>query len=627
MNRLNIIVLFFLLIFFNNCSAQSLDKNSFFKKNYSKKEVRITMRDGIKLFTSIYSPKDKNEKHPIIIWRTPYSCYPYGESNFPSRRLNSFYHFVKEGYIIVFQDVRGRFMSEGQYVNMRPYIPNKSSSTQIDETTDTYDTVDWLVNNVDNNNGNVGLWGISYPGFYAAMASIDAHPAVKAVSPQAPIADWFIDDDMHHNGAFSLLLYFNFFDVFGLPHDGQTKKWPKGLDYPSPDAYTFFKNLGPLKSINENYFKHNIPFHDSTINHPNYDYFWQKRNTLPHFKNIKPAVLVVGGWFDGEDLYGALQTYQSIEDKNKINNNHLVMGPWVHGGWTRTDGSKLGDMDFGFNTSQYYINNIELPFFNHFLKGEELENFPEAFIFNTVDNKFHKFNQYPPKNIKHSKLFLKDNQSLGFTPDLSDQQEYDEYLSDPFKPVPYTSKILDSQRFYNKEYMVEDQRFASSRPDVLVYETNPLEEDVTLIGGINATLFVSTTSTDADWVVKIIDVFPDDEMNPKPNPKGIEMGGYQMLVRGEIMRGKYRNSYEHPKPFVPNKVTKVTIRLNDICHTFKKEHKIMIQIQSSWFPLFDSNPQTFTNIYKADESDFKKAFHRVYHTKNYPSNISFNILK
>lgn len=611
---------------FTGCT-NSQSGHSYFTEHYKKSEVMIKMRDGIKLFTSIYKPKDSSKKQPIILWRTPYSCSPYGEDKFTKRRLSSILHFIKENYIIVFQDVRGKFLSEGKYVNMRPYIPNKIDNNTTDESTDAYDTIEWLVNNVENNNGRVGIWGISYPGFYAAMSAIDAHPALKAVSPQAPIADWFIGDDMHHNGAFTLLLNFNFFDVFGLPRDELSTEWPEELEYPSPDAYNFFLDLGPLKNINEHYFKNTIPFFDSSSAHPDYDYFWQKRNTLPHFKDIKPAVMTVGGWYDGEDLYGALQTYASIEKNNNVNKNYLVMGPWPHGGWSRGRGEKFGDMNFGFETGTYYVQNIELPFFDYYLKGKDDHNLPEAYIFNTGQNKWIKFDKYPPKNLIKKQLYFYPDQVLHFERQKFNNTTFDTYISDPKKPVPYTAKFLDSKTFYNREYMVEDQRFASSRPDVLVYETENLTEDLTIAGPLNAELFVSTSGTDADWVVKLIDVFPDGAPDPKPNLNNVEMGGYQMLVRGEIMRGKYRNSYENPQPFTPNEITKVNIVLNDICHTFKKDHKIMVQIQSSWFPLFDINPQTFVNIFTAEEKDFVKAINKIYFGKKYPSNISFGILE
>ncbi|MBK8943883.1 MAG: CocE/NonD family hydrolase [Ignavibacteriae bacterium] len=616
----------FLSIISSNSTFSINDDSLFFAQNYDKQEITIKMRDGINLFTAIYLPKNKTEKQPIIIWRSPYSCQPYGKQNYFTRSLNTFLHFIKNNYIIVIQDVRGRFMSEGNFVDMRPHIPNKMNNSQVDESSDAYDTIEWLVKNVENNNGNVGVWGISYPGFYAAMAAIDAHPNLKAVSPQAPIADWFIADDMHHYGALSLTMTFNFFNQFGVTRNELTKIWPDGVNFNSPDAYNFYLKLGSLKNINKLYFKNNIAFWDSVISHPNYDFYWQEKNTLPHFNNIKPAILTVGGWFDGEDLYGAINTYQSIERKNSKIDNNLVLGPWPHGGWTRTDGNKFGDINLNSNTSKFYVDSIELPFFNYYLKNEGKLNLAEAYIFETGKNIWNKFDQYPPQNIAEINLYLNSENAITFSYPQNSKIIFDEYISDPNKPVPYTSKFIDAKDYYYKEYLNEDQRFASTRQDVLVYETEILQNDFSIVGPIETELFVSTSGTDSDWIVKVIDVFPDSTKDIKIGDTEIEMGGYQMLVRGEILRGKYRNSLEFPEPFSPNEITKVKIYLNDACHTFKKGHKIMIQIQSSWFPLFDRNPQKFIDIYNADESDFQKATQRIYFSKNYPSKIKLNKL-
>ena len=607
-----ILVYFLLSLFVFSCSPTA-QENKFLEENYTKKEYRIEMRDGIKLFTAVYSPKDTSVKYPIIIWRTPYSIGPYGEDKFSVYRRYTWQHFIDEKYIIVFQDVRGRFMSEGDFVNMTPYIPEKKSKKDIDETTDTYDTVDWLVKNVPNNNGNVGLWGISYAGFYAAMAGIDAHPAVKAISPQAPIANWFSNDDWHHNGAFAVGSGFPFMHVFGVKREGLVQTWPEEFNFGTKDGYSFYLNLGPLRNINERYFHHEIPFWDDLMKHGTYDDFWKARNSLPHFNNVKPAVLVVGGWFDAENLYGALHTYSSIEEKNPENKNYLVMGPWIHGGWVRTEGSSLGDIRFGSETGDYYVKNIELPFFNYYLKGKGELHLPEAYVFETGSNKWQEYDSWPPANIKNVSLYLNENNSLSFEAPMTGNG-FDEYISDPAKPVPYTSKItLD----YPKPYMVEDQRFAACRPDVLVYKTDVLENDFTFAGSATADLFVSTTGTDADWVVKLIDVFPADSASTD----SVVYSEYQMMVRGNILRGKFREGLETPKPFVPGKVTNIKFDLLDIDHTFKKGHRIMVQVQSSWFPLFDLNPQKFVDIYNAKEEDFQKATQRVYFSKQYPSRI------
>lgn len=617
---------FFYLIFLITYSFLNAQGIEWIKENYSKKEYRIEMRDGVKLFTSVYTPKDTTKVYPILMVRTPYTVSPYGENNFP-QILGPNEEFAKEGYIFVFQDVRGKFMSEGEYENMRPYIPNKKSSKDVDETTDTYDTIDWLIKNVKHNNGKVGIWGISYPGFYAAMSLIDSHPALKAVSPQAPIADWFIGDDMHHNGALTLSMSFNFFKTFDQPRDSLTTKWKSIEHYDSPDMYNFFLKLGPLQNVNKKFFHNKLLFWNSILKHGIYDEFWKSRNNLPHFKNVKPAVLIVGGWYDSEDLYGPLNIYKSIEEKNSSNKTHLVIGPWSHGGWARSNGNSFGDFTFPDNTSEYYNKNILLPFFNYYLKDQGELNLPEVITYRTGSNQWISYDEWPPKNIEIKDLYLSSKGKLSWDKPTNKKLHFDEYISDPNKPVPYTAKFYDSQQMYFRNYMSEDQRFASTRTDVLVYETDPLENDITITGPIYADLYVSTTGTDADWVVKIIDVYPDGEKNPEPNPNNIEYGGYQRLIRYEIMRGKFRNSYEKPVPFIPNKITEIKMKLNDIDHTFLKGHKIMIQIQSSFFPFFDRNPQKFVDIYSAKEEDFQKAIHKVYFSKNYPSHIKFSIVK
>ncbi len=614
-----------LLLFIFIFSLLNAQGTEWIKENYTKKEYRIPMRDGIKLFTAVYIPKDTTKNYPILMVRTPYSVSPYGEDNYP-QTLGPNEDFAKDGYIFVYQDVRGKFMSEGEYVNMRPYIPNKKSNNDVDESTDAYDTIDWLIKNIKHNNGNVGIWGISYPGFYAAMSLIDSHPALKAVSPQAPIADWFIGDDMHHNGALTLSMSFNFFKTFDQPRESLTTKWKTIEPYDSPDMYNFFLKIGPIKNINEKFFHNKLPFWNSILQHGTYDEFWKSRNNLPHFRNVKPAVLIVGGWYDSEDLYGPLNIYKSIEEKNPFNKCHLIMGPWSHGGWARSNGNFFGDFSFPENTSEYYNKNILMPFFKYYLKNEGELNLLEVITYRTGINEWKFYNEWIPKNSETKFLYLTPKGKLSFEKPSNKKILFDEFISDPNKPVPYTSKFYDSKQMYLRTYMSEDQRFAASRPDVLVYESEPLEENVTIAGPIYADLYVSTTGTDADWIVKIIDVYPDGEENPEPNPNNVEYGGYQRLIRYEIMRGKFRNSYEKPEPFIPNKITEVKIKLNDIDHTFLKGHKIMVQIQSSFFPFFDRNPQKFVNIYSADEKDFQKAIHKVYFSKDYPSHIKFNII-
>jgi putative CocE/NonD family hydrolase len=592
------------------------------KANYTKTEQTIAMRDGVKLFTSIYVPKDKSKKYPIMLNRTPYSCAPYGPNDYKTSVGPSLL-FQKERYIFVYQDVRGKFMSEGDYVNMRPHIEGKKG-TETDESSDTYDTIDWLVKNVSNNNGRVGMWGISYPGFYAAMGTIDAHPALKASSPQAPIADWFIGDDFRHNGAVFLPHAFNFLSSFGLPRPNPTTNPPARFAHGTPDGYKFFLEMGPLANADKKHFKGEVAFWNEMMAHPNYDAFWQARNTLPHLKNIKPAVMTVGGWFDAEDLYGALNTYKSIERANPGIYNKLVMGPWFHGGWSRGDGGFLGNVRFGAETSVFYRNNIELPFFNCLLKDQCDHNLPEAFVFETGSNQWRSYDHWPPLNTEKKDLFFQGNGGLSFDRPAKTTAPFDEYISDPAHPVPYINGTAIGM---TREYMIDDQRFAATRPDVLVYQAGPLNEAVTAAGPIVVTLYVSTSGTDSDYVVKLIDVFPDNTPDNDPNPAGVKMGGYEMLVRGEPMRARFRNSFAKPEAMIPNRVTKVEFTLPDVNHSFQKGHQIMVQIQSSWFPLVDRNPQKSVDINKATETDFQKATERVYRSPQYGSHLSLNVLK
>src|ERR1035437_967290 len=598
-----------------SCLSKELKPEDYYEKH----EYFITMRDGTKLFTAVYSPRDKKEKYPILMMRTPYSISPYGEKAYPNT-LGPSILLAKEKYIFVYQDVRGRFMSEGEYVNIRPYIQNKKSNQDIDESSDTYDTIDWLVKNIDNNNGKVGLWGISYPGFYAAMSLLDSHPNLAAVSPQAPISDWFVGDDFHHNGAFFLSDYFHFFASFGVKRDSLIKEWPNPLRPEVEDGYKFYLNLGPLKNINEKYFDHEIAYWDEVSQHGTYDEYWKSRNTLQYFRNVKPAVLVTGGWFDSEDLYGSINTFKFVNNSSPENKNiFFTMGPWYHGGWARSSGEKLGDINFDSKTSEYYQENIELHFFNYYLKGKGEFNVSKVNVFQTGSNEWQFFNQWPPKNLEEKEIYFSDNQALEFSIPKG-TSTYEEYVSDPSNPVPYTSAIEYKS---THEFMDADQRFASKRNDVLTYQTNPQEDNVTFAGPITADLYLSTTGTDVDLIVKIIDVFPDNS----PSVGKIKMSSYQMMVRREIIRGKFRSSYEKPEPFIPGQVTRINYTLPDVDHTFLRGHRIMVQVQSSFFPMADMNPQMFTDIYKADASDYHKATNRLYHSTKYPSSIKFNMLK
>ncbi|MFC2090786.1 CocE/NonD family hydrolase [Bacteroidota bacterium] len=599
-------------------------EKSFVEENYTKAEYQVEMRDGVKLYTIVYIPKDKSQNYPILLNRTPYSIGPYGEDM--PRNLHPNLMLQEDLYIFAFQDVRGNFMSEGEFTDMRPVKTEYKNDQDTDETTDTWDTVDWLIKNIDNNNGKVGQSGVSYPGFYTVMGTINAHPAMVCTSPQAPISDWFLWDDMHHNGAFTFAMSFNFFQVFGQERPEPTTSWGERLEYPAPDAYNFFLDLGPVKNINENYLKGNIDFWNRFMEHPDYDDFWKDRSTLRHLKDIGPAVLTVGGWYDGEDLSGALHTYKSIEKNDPDAVNMLVMGPWVHGGWTNPTGNRYNKIPFHEENKYFYQDEIEYKFFSYYLKGEGEMDLPEAWIFETGSGKWRAYDSWPPEDTEQKKVYLHANKSLSDIPPLAAEDAYDEYISDPENPVPYTAVFQNCRSFYNSYYLSEDQRFASTRPDVLEYEGEVFEEDITIAGPVEVELYVSTSGTDADWVVKLIDVYPDTADNRGIDQRVTEVGGYQMLVRGDIFRGKYRNSFEEPVPFVPGEVSRVKFTLPDLNHCFLKGHKMMIQVQSSWFPLFDRNPQTFTDIYKCDEDAFQKATHRVYHTKEFPTHITVGVL-
>jgi len=593
------------------------------REHYTKKEHMVPMRDGVRLHTVIYSPKDESIAYPIMMLRTPYSCRPYGEDGVRSS-LGPSDVFARDGFIFVYQDVRGAWMSEGEFVNMRPHIDVKTGDQDVDESTDCYDTVAWLLEHIPNNNGRVGMWGISYPGFYAAASMIDAHPALVAVSPQAPIADWWYDD-FHHHGAFFLPHGFRFLSSFGHARPAPTTERPeRGFEFWTPDGYQFYLDMGPLKNANEKYLHGKIAFWNEIVAHPNYDEFWQSRNILPHLHHTAAASMIVGGWFDAEDLYGPLQIYREVERANIGVENTIVMGPWRHGGWARGSGESLGHVHFGSATSEFYQNEIEFPFFLHHLKGGPEPNLPEAFMFNTGVNEWRRFDVWPPE-AEERFLHVGARESLSFNPPRETASAFDEYISDPAKPVPFTEDVAQGM---TREYMTDDQRFAARRPDVLVYQTEALEEDITLAGPIIAELWVSTSGTDSDWIVKVIDVFPPDAEDTEATGERMHMGNYHMMVRSEVIRGRFRNSHEHPEPFTPNEPTYVELPLQDVLHTFRKGHCIQIQIQSTWFPLVDRNPQTFVpNIYLANESDFVKATQRVHRSAEHPSRLRVGLLR
>ncbi len=616
-----IIILIFLICIWGNITAQN-DKNNFVKENYNKFEHQITMRDGIKLFTIVYVPKDASEKnkYPFLMQRTCYSIAPYGVEY--ANHVGPSDFTMKEKYIFVYQDVRGRYMSEGTWTNMTPHIPKKNPKTDkaIDEASDTYDTIDWLIKNIKNNNGRVGQYGISYPGFYTIAGALSEHPALKASTPQAPISDFFFDD-FHHNGAF-LEEYFLTFPLFGIQHPKPTSEgwWEsKMIDRPgTKDGYKFYMDLGPLKN-GDKYYSDNF-FWKETVEHPNYDEFWQKRSILPHLKNVKHAMLTVGGWFDAEDLSGPLNIYKTLEKNNPGTFNILTMGPFGHGRWSRETGHTLhGDIYFGDSLATFYQREIEGKFFHHFLKEDEKTkvDLPEAYLFDTGKKMYKKFNEWPVKNAKKVDLYFQEGGKLDFK-NSEKENTFSEYISDPMKPVPMSEHETEMFGFTPFRYMSEDQRFVASRPDVLVFQTDVLENDITLGGEIMAKLKISTTGSDVDFFIKLIDVYPDSEPNHAFMPdKGKILGGYQQMVRSEIMRSRFRNSFEKPEPLIPNQITDVKFRLQDVLHTFKKGHKIMIQVQSTVFPLFDRNPQKYVeNIYKADNADFIKATQKIYHSSS-----------
>lgn len=600
-----------------NCSLaqEPLRGEAFVRANYTKQEVNIPMRDGVKLFTSIYTPKDTTKTYPILIQRTPYSCAPYGPDAYAGG-IGPSDHFSKAGYILVKQDVRGRFMSEGKFIQVTPHIEKKNGPKDVDESTDAYDTIEWLVKNVPNNNGRAGLYGISYPGFYSAAGMIDAHPALKAVSPQAPVADWFYDDFIHH-GAFFLAHAFRWLNGNAQDQNNPTTERSHPKPLPTIDGYKMFLEAGTIGEINKRYLKDSVPFWNDMMAHPNRDEFWKKRNILPHLKNVAPATMTVGGWYDAEDLYGTFNVYQAIEKQNPGVANTLVVGPWIHGGWAGGRGSQLGQMQFASDTATYYREKVEFPFFEKYLKEVDVAAPAEAIVFETGSNTWKAFDAWPPKEIERKKLYLREDFGLSFEAPGKVESGADAYLSDPDKPVPFTEQIANHMVV---EYMVEDQRFASQRPDVLTYQTEPLKEDLTIAGNLPVDLWVATTAGDADFVVKLIDVFPDS-LNPRDNP------GYQRMLRSEVFRGRFRNSYEKPEAFTPDEPAQIRFDLLDTLHTFKKGHRVMVQIQSSWFPLVDRNPQKWVaNIYEAKPEDFTKATHTLFRTTGRPTSIELPIL-
>jgi hypothetical protein len=597
------------------------------REHYTKYEYRIPMRDGVHLFTAVYVPKDQSQKWPFLFNRTPYSVGPYGVENYAQRLATL--ELMQAGYIFVNQDVRGRNMSEGKFVEESPYKDHKGPK-DTDETTDMYDSIEFLLKTVANNNGRVGIWGISYPGFYTAASIIDSHPAIKAASPQAPMVDLFRGDDAYHGGAFMLNANYGFYNFF-QPQKNPTEE-QKGLDirHNTSNGYELLLKAGNLQDIDRKLLEGRNPLFTDQSRHNTMDAFWKQRDLVPRMKNVHCAVLTVGGWFDAEDLQGPLSLYKAIGDLNPGTVNLLVEGPWVHGGWSRYEGHKLGNADFAQNTGDFYRAHILLPFFEKYLKDKTTEELPKAYVFETGTNVWRKYDAWPPAKAAKKKLYLTPGGGVSFA-EPSNAAGYDEYISDPNHPVPFVGyQTLDVPQ----EYMVSDQRFAETRPDVLVYQSEVLDEDVTIAGPVNPRLWVSTSGTDSDWVVKLIDVYPQKEPeerrrragNDVPVPE-TDLAGWEQLIRGEPFRGKFRHSWEKPEAFVPGKVEEIAFAMPDVNHTFRRGHRIMVQVQSSWFPLVDRNPQTFTEIPTAKPEEFKKATERVYHEKGHLSGIDVLVVE
>jgi putative CocE/NonD family hydrolase len=610
-------------------------KDEYIKAHYTKYEYRIPMRDGKKLFTAVYVPKASafagdSGPYPMMMDRTPYSVGPYGEDRYPEH-LGPSDEFEKGGYIFVYQDVRGRWMSEGEFVEMRPHIDEKKSPQDVDDASDTYDTIEFLLKHVANNNGKVGIWGISYPGFYTSASIIDSHPALVAASPQAPMTDLFKGDDAYHGGAFMLSANFGFYAFFTPQKEPQMPHPTVAFDFGTPDMYRFYLNAGNLNNLDKEYLKGSNWLFTDQAKHDTYDSYWKSRDLSPHMKNVKCAVLVVGGWYDAEDLSGPYKTFYSISKNNPETPTTLVEGPWVHGGWARSMGDHLGDVTFNAKTAEYFRGNVQFPFFEHYLKGKGAAQ-PKAVVFETGANVWRSFPSWPPQAATAKTLYFHAGGKLSFEPP-AEASSSDSYVSDPAHPVPFVGYTTDT---VPQRYMVDDQRFASYRPDVLVYVSDILDEDVTIAGPISPKLKIASTGTDSDFDVKLIDVYPENYPDPEEgtgrankrvlDAPPLHMGGYQQLLRGEPMRAKFRNSWEKPEALTPGKMTEIDFTMPDLFHTFRAGHRIMVQVQSSWFPLTDRNPQTFTDIPSAKPEQFVKATEQVFHQKDAASGVEVLVM-
>jgi len=581
---------------------------------YNRREVMITMRDGVKLHTVIFTPKNQTEALPFLIERTP-----YGVNDYPSPEKNGYVKdMADDGYIFVYQDIRGRYLSEGKF-EMQRFTRNKKDATAIDESTDTYDTIDWLLKNVANNNGKAGMYGISYDGWTTVMGAIDPHPALVAVSEQATPADMFLGDDFHHNGAFRLSYGFEYAFM------EEATKTDSLFPFDKYDTYEWYLKLGPLSNVNKKYFFNKLPSWNDFVNHPNYDTFWQKQSLSYRLDSPRVYTMNVAGWWDQEDFYGPQKAYEVWEKKDGHHKNYIVIGPWNHGGWAGGPGKKLGNINFDSSTGETFRKNIQARWFSYYLKGKGEGNFAEAITFQTGSNTWKTYDSWPPKEAVKKNIYFREDGKLSFEKPASNNTDaFDSYISDPAHPVPYRTRPVEEtyspgSRWYT--WLTEDQRFVHNRPDVLSWETETLEEDVTVTGTITAKLFAATTGSDADWIVKLIDVYPEKY------PDDPKMGGYQFMVANDVFRGRFRNSFEKPEPITPNKVEEYTIDLHSLNHVFKKGHKIMVQLQSTWFPIIDRNPQKYVpNIFEAKESDFQKATQKIYRSAMYPSHIELSVM-
>lgn len=604
-------LLFFVLV--SSLPAQTLSDSSY---SYERQELLITMRDGVQLNTVIWTPiplqasTQQTQQYPFVLQRTP-----YGVSGIPSPHLRAYVKdLAKDGYIFIYQDIRGRYKSEGKF-EMQRFNRDKNNPKSIDESTDTYDTIEWLLKNIPNNNGRAGMLGVSYDGWLTVMAMLDPHPALKAVSEQATPADMFLGDDFHHNGAFRLSYGFEY--AFEL----EASKVDTLFHFDTYDTFEWYLKLGALSNVNAKYFHGKIPTWNDYVEHPNYDMFWQKQGLAYRLSQPTIPTMHVGGWWDQEDFYGPLKTYEILEKNDPKHLNYLVVGPWNHGGWGRGEGRSLGNVNFDSATATYFRESIQAPWFEYFLKDKGAFNFSEAITFQTGSNEWKSYDEWPPrKSVTDRKLYFQENGKLSFTlPSKESEHEFDSYVSDPFHPVPYRTRPIEptygpGSRW--RTWLVEDQRFVHLRPDVLSWETEVLTEDVTVSGDIVAHLFASTSGTDSDWIVKLIDVYPESY------PKDPKMGGYQLMIANDVLRGRFRNSFEKPEPVAPNQVNEYTIDLHSNDHRFLKGHKIMVQVQSTWFPIIDRNPQKYVeNIYKANDSDFQSATQRVFRSQKFPSHI------